>query len=52
MIEIADLLRRKEQIDLGKRHSNGMISYDSWVVEAVEVLLKFALEELKRERKP
>jgi hypothetical protein len=50
--EIAELLKRKQQIDASLLATNRMVSYDRWSVDAMELLLRIALEQEKREKKP
>ena len=50
--DIAALLRQKQQLDQDGEQANNMVSYDRWAFEAMELLLRVALEQEKKGRKP
>lgn len=48
---IGEMLTRKKQLDKKAKQANNMVSYEEWMIEAIELLLKVALDN-ERERKP
>jgi hypothetical protein len=42
------MLQRKRDIDRDRAHSNRMVSYDTWLVDAVELLLQLELDRAMR----
>jgi hypothetical protein len=49
--EIAELLKQKQQIDQQQTLVNNMGNYDDWVLDALVLLLRAAMEqEINRER--
>ena len=49
--EIANVLQHKKEIDERNEQNSGMgrVSYDDWVVKALELLLKIALADRRQE---
>jgi hypothetical protein len=41
---VDDLLRRKQQLDRQNEQSNNMTSYDRWLADAIEVLLRMGID--------
>jgi hypothetical protein len=52
MMEISLLLARKEGIDKNNKLANNMNSYDMWLANAVELLLRAELERQKHGHPP
>ena len=50
--DITMALRRKQQIDADNDGANRAAGYDRWIVGALELLLRAALEQERRERRP
>jgi hypothetical protein len=50
--DLTELLRRKQQIDADNAGASRMVDYDRWIVGVLELLLRVALENEKREHKP
>jgi hypothetical protein len=43
-LEIDAMLAEKQQLDAGNLSVNNMLSYDRWVVDAIELLLRIELD--------
>lgn len=50
--DLAAALRRKQQIDADGDGASRAAGYDRWIVGVLELLLRVALEQERRERKP
>ena len=48
--QIAEMLKRKREIDLRNADALNMASYDRWLVDAIEMLLMAASEAAARPR--
>jgi hypothetical protein len=48
MQTLVDLLQRKSAMDYQNLNSMNMVSYDRWMIDAIEALLKIELERQKK----
>lgn len=46
--EITDMLQRKAELDRDRAGSNNLVSYTSWITDAIELLLRIELGRQRR----